>query len=374
MNATWRRLVPATLFGRLACLLLAFALANHVLALTVLFELRPAPPAGALGYGLGDRPPSPGLTLGLLCDIGVRLAALTLAAWIAASWLSRPIKRLANAAHELGRSLGTDGRDGPCSVLPEEGPRECRDASRGFNRMQAQIQRQLAERDRFVAAVSHDLRTPLTRLGLRAEGLEDAAQQAGFRQDIAEMDRMISATLDYLRGAAAPEAAVRLDVDALAHSIAEDQAACGQAVAVVGRARPIAAQPSGLRRVLCNLIENALRYGGNAELHLRDTAEALSIEVRDRGPGIPEDQLDKVLAPVLSRRGLAQSQPRRGRARPGDRPRHRAPAWRHAGAAQRRRPGGRPDLAALKPQAACAQRRVANDHHRRLASGPSGSE
>lgn len=296
-----RRLLPDTLFGRLTLLLLGFVLISHVLALTVMFELLPQPPGppGPMvqGHG-GPRPgPPPMVPLGLLLDIGVRMTALVLAAWIAAIWLSRPIKRLAAAAHELGRSIGVDtGKRSP-APLPEEGPLECREASRVFNRMQAQIRRQLDERDRFVAAVSHDLRTPLTRLRLRTESLSEAAQQAQFRQDIGEMEQMIGATLDYLRGAAAAEDVVLLDVPALAESIAEDQQAAGHAVHVSGRAAPFPAQASALKRCLCNLVDNAVRYAHEARIHLVDSDSTLRIEVHDDGPGIPADQLERVLEP-----------------------------------------------------------------------------
>jgi len=303
-----RQLVPATLFGRLTLLLLAFALVSHVLALTVMFELRPPPPGPMPGDFDGHPGPPPMMPLGLLLDIGVRLAALTLAAWIAASWLSRPIKRLAAAAQEIGRHIGTDAGTAQRTALPEEGPRETREATRVFNRMQAQIRQQLDERDRFVAAVSHDLRTPLTRLRLRAEGLLDVRQQAQFRQDIGEMDQMISATLDYLRGAAAAESPVLLDVQALADSIAEDQQACGHDVQASGRAAPLQAQASALRRCLCNLVDNAVRYGGAARIRLVDDAAALRIEVHDRGPGIPAAELDKVLAPFYRVEGSRNRQ------------------------------------------------------------------
>lgn len=300
-------LLPATLFGRLTLLLLAFVLVSHVLALTVMFELVPPPPPPPPGFPSHPGPP-PMMRVGLLLDIGVRLGALTLAAWIAASWLSRPMKRLAAAAHEIGRDIGGDGGPGPRIPLAEEGPLECLEATRVFNRMQAQIQQQLDERDRFVAAVSHDLRTPLTRLRLRAESLTDTAQQAQFRQDIGEMDQMISATLDHLLGAASAEATVRLDVQALAESIAEDQQACGHEVRCVGRAAPLPARASALRRCLCNLVDNAVRYGGSAHLELIDSVTGLRIEVRDRGPGIPANELDKVLAPFYRVEGSRNRQ------------------------------------------------------------------
>jgi signal transduction histidine kinase len=262
-------------------------LASHVLALTLMFELRPPPPHPPMF--MGDPPPLPRPPLlhpGMLLDIGVRLGALMLAAWIGARWLSQPIRQLASAA----RGLGKDIHQPP---LPEDGTVECREASRVFNQMQARIRQQIDERDRFVAAVSHDLRTPLTRLRLRAEGLSDADEQQRFSQDIHEMDAMISATLDYLRGAADAEALVSLDMQALVFTIADDRQACGQAVRAEGQARPLRAQASALRRCINNLVDNAVRYGDEALIRLVDAPDRLCIEISDRGPGIPEDELTR---------------------------------------------------------------------------------
>lgn len=316
MAARWRvalqRWLPNTLFGRLALLLIVAVIVSHVLALTLMFELRPAhpehppgppPPAAAVdgrpmpppGPGPGGQRPGfldapPSLQLGLLLDISVRLAALVAVAWWAARWLSRPMHRLATAAQELGRDI-----DRP--PLPEDGTLECRDASRVFNQMQARIRQQLAERDRFVAAVSHDLRTPLTRLRLRTESLGDARAQQLFRRDIAEMDTMITSTLDYLRGVAGAEAWVLLDVQALVDSLADDQLAMGHRVTVAGQAAPLRVQAVALRRCLDNLVGNAIRYGGSAEVTLHDAADALTIEVRDHGPGLPAEELERVMEP-----------------------------------------------------------------------------
>ena len=282
------RLVPATLFGRLALLLFVAVLASHILALTLMFELRLPPGPGS---GFGRRPPGPHLFHpGLLLDIGVRLGALMLAAWIGARWLSQPIQRLALAAREIGLDVHRP-------PLAEQGPEECRAATRVFNQMQAQICRQLSERDRFVAAVSHDLRTPLTRLALRVESLDDATQRRHFAQDIAEMNHMIAATLDYLCGAAGAEPFVRLDVASLLDSLADDQQACGHDVRLTGEAAPLAAQASSLRRCVGNLVENAVRYGGMARITLTDHTDHIRIEVSDNGPGIPEAELEQVLNP-----------------------------------------------------------------------------
>lgn len=331
------RLLPSTLFGRLAMLLIVAVVASHVLALSLMWELRPAPPhhGGPVGegpprawadrnapaapgaapslaqpippaaepLGRGGPGPRPGppslrqvfdaplsLQLGLLLDITVRLAVLLAAAWWAARWLAQPIHRLASAAQELGRNL-----DRP--PLPEDGPAECRDASRVFNQMQERLRQQLADRDGFVAAVSHDLRTPLTRLRLRAESLTDPQDQQRFGRDIAEMDAMITATLDYLRGVAHAEPMALVDVAALAHSLADDHQDMGHDVAVRGHAAPLPVQAGALRRCLDNLVGNAVRYGGAAELALHDGPEQLRITVRDHGPGLPDAELARVMAP-----------------------------------------------------------------------------
>ncbi len=305
-----RRWLPNTLFGRLALLLVAAVVASHVLALTLLFELRPdhgprpdhaawqqrdGAPAGAGGapHAMSPpprMPPMPLLHPGLLLDIGVRLLALIAAAWIGARWLAEPLGRFARAARELGVDIHRP-------PLVEAGTAECREAARVVNQMQARICQQLDDRDRFVAAVSHDLRTPLTRLRLRTEGLDDPEQRRRFGLDIDAMDAMIRATLDYMRGTAPAEAMVVVDTQALLHSLADDQQACGHAVELRGHGGPIRADAVALRRALDNLVENAIRYGGGAEIHVFDDATALCIEVRDEGPGLPEQELERVLQP-----------------------------------------------------------------------------
>lgn len=313
--AAWQRWT-GTLFGRLALLLMGTALISHVLALTLVLRVlqgappgpHPGPPPPAMVAASGPMSMGPVLASasasasspshhrpgpprwGMAADVGIRLGAILLAAWVAARWLVRPIQRLAQAAHALGHDI-----DRP--PMAEDGPLEVREATRTFNQMQARIREQISDRDRFVAAVSHDLRTPLTRLRLRTEGLADEAERERFRRDIAEMDQMIAVTLDYLRGAAESEAWVSLDVEALAHTIAEDLQDQGHSVQVHGQAQPLSAQPNALRRCLDNLVDNAIRYGLRADIHLIDSAEALRIEVRDQGPGLAEAELTRVMAP-----------------------------------------------------------------------------
>ncbi|NBW50142.1 MAG: HAMP domain-containing protein [Betaproteobacteria bacterium] len=327
-RARWKgmaaRCVPDTLFGRLALLLAVAVLSSHVLALTLLFEMRPDfkpgfPPRGApgelmpfatpisdAGTGLqGQALPEPPThsgpgphggppPAGLLLDIGVRLGALLLAAWVGARWLSDPVRRLAGAARELGHNIHR-------APLPETGTLECREATQVFNQMQQHIRAQLEQRDQFVAAVSHDLRTPLTRLALRAESLKDEPERQRFAKDITEMDAMIRATLDYLRGAADAEPWMPMDMASLVSSLAHDQQGCGHDVAVEATTSqgfpPVRSQASALRRCLNNLLDNAVRYGGGAKVQLELADKTLRVLVRDRGPGIPEGELTKVLQP-----------------------------------------------------------------------------
>ena len=292
MAACLIRLLPRTLFGRLALLLFVAVLASHVLALTLMFEFRPPHDPGR------SHPPGPPPMLhpGLLLDIGVRLSALMLAAWIGARWLSKPINQLASAAREIGLDIHRP-------PMAEVGTDECRAATRVFNQMQAQICSQLADRDRFVAAVSHDLRTPLTRLALRAEGLSDAVQRQQFAQDIGEMNHLISTTLDYLRGAAHAEPLVLLDVASLLDSLVDDHQACGHEVSVSGTVAPLPVQASALRRCLNNLIDNAVRYGGGARIDVTDHPDHVVIDVSDDGPGIADAELERVLAPFYRLEG-----------------------------------------------------------------------
>lgn len=314
--AGWRR-GPDTLFGRLAWLLAVVVVASHALALTLMFELHPAPPPpppappAAVPHALPEpagepsvvrrmlppqlppgAAPEPRPLLPFLLDVGIRLLALLAAAWIGARWLALPMRRLATAARELGSDINR-------APLPETGTVECREASRVFNQMQDRIRQQLQDRDRLVAAVSHDLRTPLTRLRLRAELLEDERAGREFQRDIAEMEAMIKDTLDYLGGQAEGQPMVRVHLQALLQSVVDDHGLAGVHIPLQGAARPILAQPGALRRCVDNLIANALRYGGGAEVLLEDGPQGVRITVRDHGPGLPEAALQQVLQPFV---------------------------------------------------------------------------
>lgn len=222
-----------------------------------------------------------------------RILASASTAWVAARWLVNPISRMAMAANELGKNVNA------AAIDETSGPAEVRQASKVFNQMQTRIKRQLEERDRFLAAVSHDLRTPLTRLKLRAEKIEQQALQSDVQNDINEMTGIIESTLDYLRGGEQSEETCLLDIDALVQSMAEDVIEGGGDVTVVGSAGPIELQPIAIRRCLNNLIENALRYGEKAVIDISETDDKVVIAIRDSGPGIPVGQLEAVFAPFF---------------------------------------------------------------------------
>lgn len=222
----------------------------------------------------------------------LRIVVVVVVALLAVRLAMRPLARMASAADALGKDLQSP-------PLPLDGPREVRQAAQAFNAMQQRIADGVAERTRFFAAVSHDLRTPITRLRLRSEMLEPEALRDKFRRDLQEMEAMVTATLDMLTGADARGERQALDINALVQGVAQDLGeAHGVHIPITGRAlRPLDCYPHSLRRCLQNLLENALRYGRDAELHISDSDDLLRIAVLDRGPGIAQEQLAQVLEP-----------------------------------------------------------------------------
>ncbi len=226
----------------------------------------------------------------LLLTLAVLLVSVVALSLLAVRWLTRPLGVLAVAADELGRDI----RRAP---LAEKGPAEVRRAAAAFNTMQARLQTYLREREQMLAAVSHDLRTPITRLRLRAELIEDEALREKFTRDLAEMEAMTSDALDFLRGARVNEPVQPVDVLALLESLQADMEEAGQAVQVHGQAAPYPARPLALKRCLANLLENAVKYGTRAEVRIEDDGRELRITITDDGPGIPEAELERVFEP-----------------------------------------------------------------------------
>jgi len=198
---------------------------------------------------------------------------------------------LADAAEALGKDINRP-------PLAESGPTEIRQAARAFNTMQTRLVRFIDERTRIFAAMSHDLKTPITRMRLRADLLDDDEARQRFEADLKEMETMVTYTLEFMRGMGAQEARHEIDVTALLESLQSDNEAMGRSVCVEGQAlAPYPARVSLLKRCLTNLIDNAVLYGQRASIQVQDTPACLTIRVLDEGPGIPEGELQKVFEP-----------------------------------------------------------------------------
>jgi signal transduction histidine kinase len=227
--------------------------------------------------------------------VSLLVLALTVAAlsWWAVRRVTRPLADLARAADGLGQDLAQ-------APLPETGPEEVARANRAFNRMQQRLRRTLEGRTRMLAAVSHDLKTPLTRMRLRAEMLDDEDLRARMEHDLDEMSQMVGDALDHLRGLEQAQERRPVDVMALLESLQADQQAMGRDVQLEGACeRPWLGGAAALRRCVNNLVDNAVLYGQRALLSVQDSPEALTIRVRDAGPGLPPEALEQVFEPFF---------------------------------------------------------------------------
>jgi signal transduction histidine kinase len=222
----------------------------------------------------------------------IQLVVLAICAWFAVRLVTRPLAQLAAAADDLGPDLKTQR-------LEEEGPTEVAHAARAFNAMQQRIAGYMAERVEILAAISHDLQTPITRLRLRTDLMDNEQDQVKFRQDLDAMNSLVREGVTYARTLhGATEPPLRIDADALFESMVADYEDAGQQVLLEGRAgAPIVSRPNALRRILMNLIDNALKFGSDVRLRVHAEADQLIVAVVDNGPGIPPDQLEAVLKP-----------------------------------------------------------------------------
>ena len=248
------------------------------------------PDGDTLVFRVAAPQPDPPLPWHLFMQLGVLTLVLAVVLFLVTRNITRPLSKLAQAADGVGRNV----RHPP---LAEEGVREIREATRAFNTMQDRLLRYLDSRTSVLAAMSHDLRTPLTRLRLRVESVPDAQLRARFAADLDEMEGLVRGALALFKGLDDDEGFERLDVNALLETLIAEYAEVGSSISLEGRARgPVEAKPLALKRCLTNLVNNALKFGKRATIAVED-GEALVIRVCDEGPGIPEDSLERVFEP-----------------------------------------------------------------------------
>jgi len=227
----------------------------------------------------------------VLLSLAVLLAAVVVLSLVAVRWATRPLNAFADAAEELGRNI-----DRP--PLAEAGPTEVVRAAHALNTMQARLISYIRERTGLFAAMSHDLKTPITRLRLRAELLKDPELKVKFTRDLEEMESMVGATLDFLEGVEGAESSVPVDMTALLESLQADLSETGGQVRIEGKPiRPYFGRPAALKRCLGNLLDNAIKYGGSASVKVDDNGDRLEIRIQDEGPGIPPWDIEKVFEP-----------------------------------------------------------------------------
>jgi signal transduction histidine kinase len=207
--------------------------------------------------------------------------------------LTAPFRVFASAAARLG----TDVNAAP---MEEHGPSEVRGAIKAFNDMQRRLQRFIEDRTQMLAAVSHDLRTPITRLRLRAECLKDVAHSAKLIEDLREMEDMIAGVLTFARDDATSEPTIAVDLMTMLHSICDELTDRGYKMSFKGNGRcPFWCRRTSTRRCFSNLMENAVKYGQRAEVTLETTPDEVVVRIEDRGPGIAEESREQVFRPFF---------------------------------------------------------------------------
>jgi signal transduction histidine kinase len=236
---------------------------------------------------------SPPLPVWLLPLLAVQFGALVAISWLAVRQATRPLAQLAGAADALGR-------DARGVSLAEDGPLEVARAAIAFNAMQRRINDYLSERMQLLAAISHDLKTPITRMRLRADLMDEMPLREKWLGDLDAMQLLVEEGIAYARdGQGVTEAPCVTDMNALLDSVVCDYGDAGKAVRLSGNCeRPLLTRPRTLRRIISNLLDNALKFGKDPELLFLSESEGfVAIVVRDGGPGIPEDQMNDVLRP-----------------------------------------------------------------------------
>ncbi len=213
-----------------------------------------------------------------------------LSIWLA-RWVTLPLSRFASAAERLGT-------EGTAPLLPERGPMEVSRAAHTFNLMQHRLRRFLEAQTRMLAAISHDLRTPLTRIRLRLEMTPTTENNAKMLQDLTRMEQMLASTLSFLRDQEDSEAAEAVDLASLLQALCDEFTDTGTATTYSGPSHcALWSRPQALERAFSNLIGNATKFGTAVDVRLTQSAAQIIIDIEDDGPGIPEPEKEKVFEP-----------------------------------------------------------------------------
>jgi len=227
---------------------------------------------------------------------GLSLAAILLLTILVVRWTTRPLAALSDAAEAFGK-----GETVP--ELPETGSREFVKTARAFTAMRERIKRYLEDRERLFVSISHDLRTPITRLKLRTELLDDDEIRTEFHDDLDELDMMVKGALQSVKDSDIHENRTEVRLDALVSRMIRDAAMAGHEIAFTPSGINVMAKPLALKRAIGNLFDNALFYGKKVEITIRQshaaTAELVEIEIRDHGPGVPEEAMGSLFQPYV---------------------------------------------------------------------------
>lgn len=249
----------------------------------------PLPDGSSMAFDAESRPAVP-FYLTQLWSIGLLSSGVLLAAFLVVRTLASPLRMLVEATDVIGR--------GPAVAIAEHGPREVRRVAQAFNAMQARIEALITDRTQALAAVSHDLRTPIGRMRLRASFLAAGEDRAALEDDLAEMEAMLADLFAYLGGDADPEPSRRTDLAAILATLVDDATDAGHSVSYDGPNHLIAeVRPLALKRALSNIVGNAISYGDRAHVSLVSTANAIHVHVEDDGPGIPDAEMAAVFEP-----------------------------------------------------------------------------
>lgn len=229
----------------------------------------------------------------LAITLGFLASSILAASMLATYFLARPIRQFA----EDLRQIGGDPRAGP---VREAGPKELRAAIEAFNALQAKLRKFVDDRTLMLAAISHDLRTPLTKIRLRGEFIEDDDQRARLFRDVDDLQAMADSALSFFRDDYKEEEATVFDFAGLLLTIADDYSDQGALVQYAGPDRfALSGRPFSIRRACINLVDNAVKWGGSAELELTCVPTEVTLTVSDRGPGIPPQALEQVFSPFF---------------------------------------------------------------------------